>query len=144
MTTRVELGRKVRMHFTIRLDGGGIAETTEGDDPLEFRLGDGELDESLEALINGMVAGERRCIEVASGVAFDERDEDAVQSLPIEDFEGMELDLEPGMVIEFEGENGETVPGVILEVGDTEAVVDFNHPLSGRPFGFDVHILSVR
>ena len=141
MTTRVEPGCKVRMHFTIRLDGGDIAETTEGEEPLAFRLGEGELDPGLEALIVGMTAGERRSIEVAPGVAFDARDEEAVQSLPMADFE--DLEVEPGMVVEFEGENGESVPAVIMEVGDTEAVVDFNHPLSGRSFGFDVHILSV-
>ena len=141
MTTRVEPGRKVRMHFTIHLDGGDIAETTEGDEPLAFCLGEGELDPGLEALILGMAAGERRSIEVAPGVAFDARDEEAVRPLPIADFG--DLEVEPGMVVEFEGENDEIVPAVILEVGDAEAVVDFNHPLSGRPFGFDVHVLSV-
>ena len=141
MTLRVAPGHKVRMHFTIRLNGDEIAETTQGDEPLEFLVGDGELDEGLEALINGMAAGESRSLEVAPGVAFDERDEDAVRPLPMTDFE--DLEVEPGVVVEFEGENGEAVPAVIIEVGDTEAVVDFNHPLSGRPFGFDVTILSI-
>ena len=141
MTARIEPGRKVRMHFTIRLDGDAITETTEGGEPLEFRVGDGELDEGLETLIVGMATDERHSLEVAPGVAFGERDEEAVRALPIADFG--DLEVEPGMVVDFEGEEDIAVPAVILEVSDTEATVDFNHPLAGRPFGFDVHILSV-
>ena len=142
MTLRIEPGRKVRLHFTIRLDEEEVAETTEDGEPVEFFVGDGDMDAGLEALILGMTAGERRSMEVAPGTAFTDRNEEAVRALPMTAFEDFEA--EPGMVIEFESEADEiALPGVVLEVGDDEVVVDFNHPVSGRAFGFDVTILSV-
>ncbi|MGB0721698.1 MAG: FKBP-type peptidyl-prolyl cis-trans isomerase [Gammaproteobacteria bacterium] len=137
-------GRTLRIHFTITLPGDGdlVAESTEGDEPLEFTLGDGTMDEGLETLILGMGEGETREVEVGPGIAFGERDDAAMEDIPLSDFP-KDMELEPGTVVEFEGEGGEAVPAVIVEIDDKQARVDFNHPLAGRPFGFKVHVLSI-
>jgi FKBP-type peptidyl-prolyl cis-trans isomerase SlpA len=50
---------------------------------------------------------------------------------------------EPGQIIGFTDENGEELPGAVLEVAAEQVKVDFNHPLAGREIIFDVHILAV-
>jgi FKBP-type peptidyl-prolyl cis-trans isomerase SlpA len=51
--------------------------------------------------------------------------------------------LAPGQIIGFTGQNGEELAGAVLEVGQDQVKVDFNHPLAGREIVFDVHILAV-
>ena len=42
----------------------------------------------------------------------------------------------------FQNGDGE-LPGVIIEVGDDEVMIDFNHPLAGQTILFRVKIISV-
>jgi len=51
--------------------------------------------------------------------------------------------LEKGQIVGFTGENGEELAGAIIETGDEQVKVDFNHPLAGREIEFEVHILAV-
>ena len=53
------------------------------------------------------------------------------------------MPLAPGQIIGFTGQNGEELAGAVLEVGQYQVKVDFNHPLAGREIVFDVHILAV-
>ncbi len=76
------------------------------------------------------------------GQAFGERDESAIQSIPKSRFPG-DMDLEPGQIIGFSGENGGEIAGAVLAVEDQDVTVDFNHPLAGREIRFDVQILNV-
>ncbi len=49
----------------------------------------------------------------------------------------------PGLIISFSDEQGEEIPGAVLEVRDDRVKMDFNHPLAGREIGFEVEILDV-
>ena len=46
-------------------------------------------------------------------------------------------------MIEFSGPDGARLAGLVRELGEGEALVDFNHPLAGRPIRFEVEILAV-
>jgi FKBP-type peptidyl-prolyl cis-trans isomerase SlpA len=76
------------------------------------------------------------------GQAFGQRDAEAVQMLPRTEFPA-DMPLAPGQIIGFTGQNGEELAGAVLEVGQDQVKVDFNHPLAGREIVFDVHILAV-
>jgi FKBP-type peptidyl-prolyl cis-trans isomerase SlpA len=39
--------------------------------------------------------------------------------------------------------DGQTLTGHILEIGDTEVRVDFNHPLAGLSIEFEVEIADI-
>ncbi|MEJ2481422.1 MAG: hypothetical protein P8Y78_14955 [Acidihalobacter sp.] len=45
-------------------------------------------------------------------------------------------------MIAFETPAGDAVPGRIVSVEAQRVLVDFNHPLAGRDFVFEVRILS--
>jgi len=139
---QIGMGSGVTMHFSLRLADGMLVESSFDDEPISFVLGDGTLDRGLELALLGLAAGDRQTLTLMPGQAYGMRDEAALQWVRKSMFpEGMLL--EPGHIVGFSGEDGEDVAGAIIEIGDDDVQVDFNHPLAGREIEFEVHILAV-
>jgi len=139
---QITFGSSITMHFSLTLADGMLVESSFDDQPVSFVLGDGSIDKGLELALIGLVAGARQRLTLMPGQAFGERDESAIQPIPKSRFPE-DMDLEPGQIIGFSGENGEEVAGAIVAIEDQEVTVDFNHPLAGREISFDVQILTV-
>jgi FKBP-type peptidyl-prolyl cis-trans isomerase SlyD len=119
-----------------------IVDTNKGAEPLEFITGKGHVIPGLENALVGMKEGESGDIMVAAADAYGEVNPEAKQSLPIDQFEG--VDLKEGMTLYGQGENGETVQVTVTSFDDKEVNVDFNHPLAGKELMFSVTVVSVR
>jgi len=122
--------------------GSEVLDTNKGAAPLEFIIGKGQLIPGLEKQLVGMSAGESADILVKAEEAYGLRDEEAVQQLPKEQFEGIEL--EKGMSLYGQGENGETIQVNVVDFDDNTVTVDFNHPLAGKDLMFNVTVVSER
>jgi len=121
---------------------GEILDSNIGKEPLEFVSGKGQIIPGLESKLTSMSAGDKAEVEVPANEGYGEVNPEAVQSLPKEQFAG--IDLQEGMVLYGQGENGETVQVVVKSFDDNNVVVDFNHPLAGKDLVFNVSILDVR
>lgn len=131
------------MHFSLSLEDGTEVDSTFGtDEPLTFTMGDGTLIPGLEYAVIGLKAGDRQSLNIGPDVGFGFRDESAIQEMKRADFNA-DLELKPGVVIEFDSPSGVQVPGTVLEVSDETVKVDFSHPLAGRSVIFNVEILDV-
>jgi len=119
-----------------------VVDTNKGAEPLEFILGKGQIIPGLEKALVGMGEGESGDIMVPAAEAYGEVNEEAKQTLPVEQFEG--VDLKEGMTLYGQGENGETVQVTVTSFDDKEVHVDFNHPLAGKDLMFSVTVLSAR
>ncbi|MCG6870783.1 MAG: FKBP-type peptidyl-prolyl cis-trans isomerase [Gammaproteobacteria bacterium] len=135
-------GSRVRMHYRLMLpDGKQLAGS--GEEPELITMGDGTLVEGLEALLMGLSAGAHAQWDCgAKDMIYGWTDEELVQTMSLEEFPE-EMDLTPGNVVLFNSPGGTEVLGVIESVQDGSVWVDFNHPLSGRDFRFEVEILEV-
>lgn len=136
-------GSRVTMYFTLSLTDGTVADSTEEGEPLTFSMGDGTLIEGLEMVLYGLKVGDKQCLEIGPRDTFGFPDEENLHTMPRSEF-AAELPLEEGIVLGFSTPSGEEVPGTIHEVRDEEVVIDFNHPLAGRPVIFDVEILDIQ
>jgi FKBP-type peptidyl-prolyl cis-trans isomerase SlyD len=119
-----------------------VVDTNKGSKPLEFIMGTGQIIPGLEKGLTGMKQGESGDILVPASEAYGEYNEEAVQTLPREQFEGIEL--KEGMTLYGQGQNGETIQVTVKSFNDNEVVVDFNHPLAGKDLMFTVTVDSVR
>ena len=119
-----------------------IVDSNKGGMPLEFITGKGQLIPGLEAQIAGMNEGESADIMVKAADAYGEINPEAVQTLPKEQFEGVEL--EAGMMLYGQGEDGQQVQVIVKSFTDTEVTIDYNHPLAGKDLMFAVTIISER
>jgi FKBP-type peptidyl-prolyl cis-trans isomerase SlpA len=134
---------EVVMHFTIKLEDGTVAETTEGDEPLHFVMGDGTLVEGMELAILGLKPGDTQSLRIGPEHGYGYSDPSNVHPMDRADFPP-DMELKRGMIISFATPDGEEYPGMVLEVGEKQVSVDFNHPLAGHEITFDVEILEVK
>ncbi|MCB4759696.1 MAG: peptidylprolyl isomerase [Sulfurovum sp.] len=119
-----------------------VVDTNKGAQPLEFVTGKGQIVPGLEKALIGMQEGESTDILVKAADAYGEVMSEAIQVLPSEQFEGVEL--KEGMTLYGQGEDGQTVQVIVKSFNDKEVTVDFNHPLAGKDLMFSVTILSAR
>jgi len=89
-----------------------------------------------------MAANESADVLVEPKDGYGEYNEEAIQTLPVEQFAGIEL--AEGMSLYGTGEQGETVQVLVKSFNDKEVVIDYNHPMAGRTLMFSVTILSLR
>lgn len=135
-------GKRLRLHFSLALAGGDLIDGTFGGEPASLTVGDGNLPEPFEKLLLGLRAGASERFELSPETAFGPHRADNVQRFPRAQF-AAELDLRPGVVLNFQDAGGNDLPGVVVALGDREVTVDFNHPLAGRALIFRVELLSV-
>lgn len=140
--SQIQPGSRVRLHLTIKLADGTVAESTFDGEPLELVIGDGTLVHGLEAALYGMRAGQRQTLTLAPSQAYGERDAEAVGWLPREQFP-TDMALQPGALVGFAGPEGEEVAALVIAVEADRVQIDFNHPLAGKPIIFESEILSV-
>ena len=112
---KIVQGSKVRLHFSIALEDGNIAESTFDDEPVEITIGAGELEEGLEWALIGLKPHDRQCLQLMPGQAFGYYDPKAVHTMSRRHF-SKDLSLEPGVIIAFTTPAGDTVPGLIRAV----------------------------
>lgn len=138
----IQPGSEVIMHFTILLEDGTVAETSEGDEPLRFTLGDGTMIEGLELALLGLKPGDKQSLKIPPGNAYGFSDPQYIYPVERAEFP-QDMALKKGVIISFATPDDEEVPGMVMEVGEKQVTIDFNHPLAGHEITFDVEILEV-
>jgi len=121
---------------------GEILDSNLSAAPLSFIVGKGQIIPGLEEKIKGLAQGDSANIEVAAKDAYGEYDDNAVQTLPKEQFAGLELHV--GMTLYGQGEHGETVQVMVKSFNDESVEIDFNHPLAGKALLFAITVAEVR
>lgn len=109
---------------------------------ISFITGHGHIIEKLEEEVSKLKSGERATISVKAAEGCGEYNNDAIQSLPKEQFAG--IDLHEGMELFGQNEDGSSVRVIVKEIKDDEVTVDFNHPYAGKDLLFNVEVLEVR
>jgi FKBP-type peptidyl-prolyl cis-trans isomerase SlyD len=124
------------------VDSGDVIDSNINSAPLSFIVGKGQIIPGLENEIKNLNSGDNAEIRVAAKDAYGEYDAAAVQSLPKEQFAGLELS--EGMTLYGQGEDGGTVQVVVKSFNDESVEVDFNHPLAGKDLLFAISVTDVR
>ncbi len=124
------------------VDTGEVLDSNLNSAPLSFIVGKGQIIPGLENEIKKLSQGDKSDIRVSASEAYGEYDENAVQTLPREQFAGLEL--KEGMTLYGQGEDGSTVQVTVKSFNDENVEVDFNHPLAGKDLLFEVEVTEVR
>ena len=142
MTQIVQPDSLLTLHYRISLDNGQPLISTFESQPATMQLGQGDIAPTLERCLAGITVGERHTFLLEPENAFGVHREDLVEKVRLEDFpDGTEV--EPMVIMEFTAPDDTRYPGLIREVLDTHAVIDFNHPLAGKSIRFEVEVIGV-
>ena len=119
-----------------------IIDSSTPEAPLTFISGLGHIIPGLERELLSLSKGDNTNIEVKSEDAYGQRDPNATNKLPKEQFAGLEL--EKGLTLYGQSEDGSTVSVVVIDFDDESVTVDYNHPLAGKDLNFWVNVLDAR
>jgi len=123
-------------------NSGEQLDSNVGGAPLEFISGRGQIIPGLESKLIEMAENEKADVMVQPAEAYGEYNEEAMQTLPKEQFAGIELT--EGMSLYGTGEQGETVQVTVKSFTDSDVTIDYNHPMAGKTLMFSVTVLSLR
>ena len=139
----IEKNTVVSMFYELKdANTGELLESNTHSQPLSFILGKGQILEGLEEEIAKLECPTNADIIVKKDKALGDYDEGAVQTLPKEQFAG--IDLQVGMELFGEGEDGSTVRVSVKNIGDNEVTVDYNHAYAGKDLLFSLNLLDAR
>src|SRR5210317_1706449 len=113
----IERGSRVTLFYRLGLTDDQVLEDNFDDEPMTVQLGQGEMAEGLELALIGLQEGDEQTIDIGPDLAFGLIDETLFRALPRAEFDPT-LELEPGLIIEFANEDGDTLPGTILDFDD--------------------------
>ena len=138
---KIQSGDNVKVHYTGKLEDGSIFDTslTEGREPLETTLGQGQLIKGFEAGLIDMLEGEKKTIEIESADAYGEYNPEMINEIPKTQVpEG----VKEGEMLQGMGPMG-PVNVKVVEVKEDTVVLDANHPLAGKKLIFELEVVEI-
>ena len=147
----------ITLHYQLTLQpSNSVVMSTFDSKPATLQMGLGQLAEPLERVLIGVAEGSSHIFDLPKDEAFGPRNPELVQTLARKVFDGNlanssvtgadgqdKDDFELGDLLEFPRPDGGRYAGVLKELNDQYALVDFNHPLAGQAVRFEVKILGV-
>jgi peptidylprolyl isomerase len=139
--TQAIIGNTVKVHYTGTLDDGTQFDSSEGREPLEFILGEGQVISGFEKGVEGMVVGDKKNIHIPAAEAYGLHHSELVQEVPRTQIPE-EIELEVGLQLQAQGPNGPFLL-VVSELTEETAILDGNHPLAGKDLNFELELMEI-
>jgi len=133
-------GDTVRVHYRGTLSDGSEFDSSEGNEPLQFVVGSGEVIPGFDAAALTLEVGEKVTVTIPAVDAYGDHSPEGLQTFPLSAFPSPP---EVGWAVELGGPNGERVPATISEISNEEVVLDFNHPLAGQDLTFELELVEI-
>ena len=138
----VQDGVVVSMEYTLHVDGE-LLDSSDGQGPLQFLVGYGNIIPGLENEMMGMKIGDSKKVIVQPVDGYGEFEDDAFMDVPRTEFPA-DMELEEGMELHVTDDDGNDQAAYVAEFDDKTVKLDFNHPLAGAVLEFSVKVVALR
>ena len=140
----VEVGNNVKLHYVGTLNDGTEFDSSHSrHEPIEFTVGEAHLLKAFENAVLGMTEGETKTVKLTAEEAYGERNEDALQTVPMAAF-GPDFDFIIGGTVQGQGPMGPFLAKIqALEEEAQQVILDMNHPLAGEDLTFEIEMLTI-
>ena len=136
------MSRKViAFHYSLKNKNGVNIDSSEGMEPLAFLEGAGQIIPGLEKNLLLLSKGDKKEITVPYAQAYGSYDQSLIYKVGREKFPQVEVKV--GDMFEI-GKDEAFRMVTVIEVGDSEVILDANHPLAGKDLIFNVEIIEMR
>ena len=135
-------GDTVKVHYHGKLTNGTTFDSSEGREPLEFKIGGGMVIVGFDEGVTGMTIGEKRTVNIPADRAYGPVQEDMVMEFPKDRFPA-DLVPEVGLQLNMSNGSGQNFPVLIKEIKEDVVVLDANHPLAGEELVFDLELVAI-
>ena len=154
-TMKVKNGDTIKVDYVGTTDGdmfdtsikeeaqkGGIYNDQRPYEPLEFKVGAGQMIAGFDKAVVGMAAGEEKTIEIPPEEAYGEVREDMIKDMPLDMVKDKGIDPEVGQMLQIMTAQG-PLRAKITEVTDKNVKMDFNHELAGKTLTFKIIVREI-
>ena len=132
----------VTLHYTLRDPAGRVLDMSQGDAPISYLEGAGQIIDGLEEPLRGVAPGTKQQVQVPAAKAYGLHDPAQVHRV---NRTLLPVDGEVSMGDRFRTEADHFAPVVtVVGLEGDEVLLDANHPLAGVDLTFDVEIVAVR
>lgn len=135
-------GDTIKVHYTGTLADGEIFDSSKGRDPLEFKLGNGQLIAGFEKAVRGRTEGETVTTNIPAAEAYGTVNEELVFTLARSQFPD-DMELTVGRALKLSDGQGNSHRAIVTEIGDENVKLNGNHPLAGKDLTFEIELVSV-
>lgn len=141
-TDSVQDGVVVSIEYTLHVDGE-LLDTSEGQGPLHFLAGHGNIIPGLESEMRGMKIGESKDVVVEPADGYGEFDDEAFMNVPRDQFP-KDMELKEGVELTVRDDEGDARYARVDNIEGDTVTLNFNHPLAGDELHFRVKVVSLR
>ncbi|MCZ4305582.1 FKBP-type peptidyl-prolyl cis-trans isomerase [Zoogloeaceae bacterium G21618-S1] len=141
MTQTIQANSLVTLNYRISLESGQPVISTFEGKPATLQLGANEMMPQLEARLAGLEDGSHHSFTLTPDEAFGPYRPELVEKVRRQDMP--DEPIEAMTIMEFVAPDGSRYSGLVREIDDTQAMVDFNHPLAGKTITLDVEIIGI-
>lgn len=142
MTTKAQAGDVVKVHYTGKLDDGTVFDSSVEREPLQYKIGDGQLIPDFENAAVGMEVNETKTIMIPAENAYGPRLDERV--IPVSRSQvPPDMELKVGDTIEVGTRDGQRLLVKVAALDDENVTLDTNHALAGEDLTFDITLVEI-
>lgn len=138
----VKKGDRVRVHYTGRLEDESEFDSSSGDDPLEFTVGEGKVISGFESAVVGMSPGDEVETRIEAADAYGKRNDDLILTIKRSDLPA-NLDPSVGQQLNMQASSGEPFVVTVTDRDEESLTLDANHPLAGEDLTFEIELIEI-
>jgi FKBP-type peptidyl-prolyl cis-trans isomerase 2 len=135
-------GDTVKVHYSGRLTDGTTFDSSAGREPLEFKVGNGDVIKGFDEGVTGMAVGDKKTVHIPADEAYGQKEEERIVQFPRANFPP-DMEPEVGMQLNMTNGGGQVIPVIIIGMDEENVTLDANHPLAGHDLIFDIELVDI-
>ena len=143
MSQSAKKGDLVQVHYVGKFEDGNVFDSSrDRKEPIEFKVGAGQMIKGFDAAVEGMSLSESKTITLPPSEAYGESNPENIVTFP-KDKLPAGMNPSKGDQLALQGQNGEQIPVVVVEANDEGVVLDANHPMAGKTLVFELELVGI-
>jgi len=139
---KISKGKVVSIHYALTDPTGEVLDSSEGQAPLDYLHGYGNIIAGLEKALEDKEAGGKLKAVIPPEDGYGIREESLVKILPLASFQSPD---EVAVGAQFQAETSEGPRlATVTKLDHKNVTVDLNHPLADQTLNFDIDVVAVR
>jgi peptidylprolyl isomerase len=144
---QAKIGDVVTVHYVGTLDDNTKFDSSYGNEPIKFTIGDKKLIPDFEQSVIGMQPGEKKKVVIVSERAYGPIHNNLIIKVERSKIPP-HINPQLGQILHFREEGSGGNPGraiafSVIGATDTHLTLDANHPLAGKDLFFEIELIKI-
>jgi peptidylprolyl isomerase len=140
--SQVKSGDTVSVHYTGRFEDDSVFDSSDGREPLRFKVGEKQVIPGFESGVIGMKVGDRKEVRIEAEDGYGQHHDHLVLKVEKEHLPA-DLEIEEGMQLQMSQPEGGQVIVTVTGIGEKNVTLDANHPMAGKNLIFDIELVEI-